>query len=213
MCEIIIIRHGNSLSNVDGTFTGQIDAPLSEVGIAQAKIACNYLLENYKVDKIYSSDLSRAIDTVKPLAEKLNLEILTDSSLREMYGGEWEGLKMSEIAIKFSEDYSVWQNNVGFSRCTGGESYAEVCKRAKLAIEKIAFENSDKCVVVSTHGGFIRGLECAIKGVPLENMAEIPYVANASISIIKVKDGKLIYEKSNINDYLGVLQTQMPKGI
>ena len=78
MTKFIVVRHGNSLSNIDKTFTGHIDAPLSEVGVEQAKLVSNYILSEYKVDKVFSSDLSRAVDTIKPFAQKVNLEIIKE---------------------------------------------------------------------------------------------------------------------------------------
>ena len=69
MTKLLIVRHGYSTSNVHKTFTGHIDSPLSEVGFKQAEKVSAYLNENYKVDENYSSDLSRAIDTVMPLAK------------------------------------------------------------------------------------------------------------------------------------------------
>ena len=48
MVKFLIVRHGFSLSNKDGTFTGQLDIGLSSEGIMQAQAVCKYLLENYK---------------------------------------------------------------------------------------------------------------------------------------------------------------------
>ena len=109
MTKILIVRHGNSLSNIAKTFTGHIDSPLSETGKMQAEKASEFIFQNYKVDKIYSSDLSRAIDTVKPLANKLNLAITLEEGLREIYGGNWEGVELSRLEELFYDDYLVWK--------------------------------------------------------------------------------------------------------
>lgn len=213
MTTILIIRHGNTLENLEGLYAGHVDATLSPVGVKQADIVCDYVYKNYKVDKIYTSDLSRAIKTAKPLADKLGIEITTDYDLREMFGGKWEGHKIADLPKLFPEDFAVWQNDVGFSRCTGGESYAEVCDRAINVIERIAKENLGKVIAIVTHGGFIRGLECKVRGVELKDMATVPYVANASVSVIEYNDGEFNMVSSNDNSFLGALQTEMPKGI
>lgn len=213
MTKIIIVRHGNSVANVEGIYAGLTETPLSEVGKMQAKLVCGYLYKNFKIDKIYSSPLSRAVDTVKLLAEKLNEKIIIENNMREMFGGEWEGKPMKNLPLLYPEDFSVWQNNVGFARCTGGESYPEVQIRAMNAIQSIAKNSKDKTVVVATHGGLIRAIECAVKNIPLERMNETDYVSNASISIVNYIDEKFVADKFNIVDYLGGLQTEMPKGI
>ena len=78
MTRFIVVRHGNSLSNIDKTFTGHIDAPLSKVGLEQAQLVSDYIFNTYKVDRVFSSDLSRAVDTIKPFAQKANLEIIKE---------------------------------------------------------------------------------------------------------------------------------------
>ncbi len=213
MTKLLIIRHGNTTANLEGIYAGHTDALLTDVGIKQAQLVCNYVFNNYKVDAIYASDLTRAIETAKPLANMLNLDINIDAELKEMYGGEWEGKKFIDLPKLYPEDFSVWQNDVGHSRCTGGESYEEVCLRAFNAIKRIAQSNIGKTVAIVTHGGYIRGLECAVRGIELKDMATIPYVANASVSVISYDRGRLIMESSGYNDFLGTLNTEMPKGI
>ena len=68
MVKILLVRHGQSLSNDSGTITGQIDSPLSNLGLKQAELVSNYIFKNYSVNAIYSSDLTRAVDTLKPLS-------------------------------------------------------------------------------------------------------------------------------------------------
>ena len=80
--KIIIIRHGFSETNKSKKFTGQMDIGLSDVGKKQAELVSSYLYDNYKIDKIYSSDLSRAVNTIKPLADKLGTSVVTNKGLR-----------------------------------------------------------------------------------------------------------------------------------
>ena len=213
MTNFIIIRHGNSASNVDKTYTGHIDSPLSETGIKQAERACEYVYQNFKVDSVYSSDLIRAYDTVLPLAKKLSKEIVTDTALRELYGGKWEGLKFLDLKTLFPEDYKVWEENVGFARPTGGESYSELQIRAINVIKKIAKEQNGKTVVVCTHGGFIRALQCAVCGIDLSQMQQVPYVVNASVSTFSCDGENFIAGEFGYSNHLEGLITSMPKGI
>ena len=213
MTTLLIIRHGNTDANLKGIYAGHTDAMLTDVGVKQAQLVCDYVYKNHTVDAIYVSDLTRAIDTAKPLAKMLNLTINVDAGLKEMYGGEWEGKKFLDLPKLYPEDFSVWQNDVGHSRCTGGESYEEVCNRAYNTIKRIAQNNIGKTVAIVTHGGYIRGLECAVRGIDLKDMSSIPYVANASVSVITYENERLKMELAGFNDFLGSLNTEMPKGI
>ena len=82
--KLYLIRHGESETNKNGLWTGWLDVPLTEQGKEDAASASK-IVSSVPFDKIYSSDLSRAIDTVKPLANALNLPIHIDEELREIY--------------------------------------------------------------------------------------------------------------------------------
>ena len=213
MTRFIVVRHGNSLSNIDKTFTGHIDAPLSKVGLEQAQLVSDYIFNTYKVDRVFSSDLSRAVDTIKPFAQKANLEIIKEKELREIFGGEWEGEKFSDLPIKFPKDFKIWQETPGLACPTRGESYKKAQERIVKILTKIADENQGETVAICTHGGLIRALECHALGVPLEQMQQVPFVFNATISIYEYDCGKFSLLQSNVSEYLGELQTAMPKGI
>ena len=63
MTTLLLIRHGQSEANKLGVFAGHFDAPLLPLGIEQAKKTAAYIAENYKVDKVYASDLKRDVHT------------------------------------------------------------------------------------------------------------------------------------------------------
>ena len=69
---LLLIRHGESKANEKKFFAGHLNVELSEKGKAQAVLTANYVAENYQVDTIYASDLSRAYNTAQPLAFQRN---------------------------------------------------------------------------------------------------------------------------------------------
>ena len=85
MTTLLLIRHGESEANRNRVFGGQINPDLQERGVMQAKLTAKFIAENYKVDKIYSSDLKRAYRTAQPLSYILNMEIKAEKRLREIY--------------------------------------------------------------------------------------------------------------------------------
>lgn len=190
MVKFLIIRHGFSMGNKEKRFSGQMDVALDHIGLEQANSISKYIAENFKVDAIYSSDLIRAYDTVKPLSETLNLPIKKLFSLREVDVGDWEGKLIEDVKEEFPESFELYRTNPGISRFDGGESYADALERGKLTFEKIAEENQGKTVVVATHGGIIRTLRAAWTNTPLENIKDIPHVPNASITIAEYDNGK-----------------------
>ena len=173
---ILLVRHGFSLSNAMRTFTGQTDIGLSETGQKQAEKVCEFVLNNYKVDEVYSSDLSRAVDTVKGIADKLNKKVIKEKAFREIYGGEWEGKTPEEIERDHEEDYRAWKEDMSNTRCTGGENGIELMERSYKRLEEIAKKENGKTIVIATHAGVIRALECKIRGLADEDMQKVPWV-------------------------------------
>ena len=212
MTTLLLVRHGYSLSNESGTFTGQTDVPLTEEGVRQAKLTARYLADNYHTDKILSGDLLRTVQTAGPFSVLTKLPILKDKELREIYGGKWEGKKAEEISSLYPADYERWKNDIGNSCPTGGESVKEVQTRAVAKLERIAAENEGETVAVFTHACFIRAAECYYKGLPLSGMQNIPWVKNASVTELFYADGKFSLGKVGCAEQLNTLVTSIPKG-
>ena len=146
MTRLVITRHGQSIANAEYRFAGHSDFDLSEIGKAQAELTSQYICANEKIDMIYSSDLLRAYNTAVPTAKKLGLEIIPTEELREIYAGEWEGRTTAELAVEFEEDFGVWKNDYANSRCTGGESTAEVYDRVVATVKRLAEKHDGEAI-------------------------------------------------------------------
>ena len=203
MIRFIVTRHGQSIANAERRFAGHSDFDLSEVGHRQATLVSDYLCKNFKIDAIYSSDLSRAFNTALPTAKRLGINIIPTTSLREIYAGEWEGHTTDDLQITHSADFEVWRNDYANSRCTGGESTREVYERAYRAICEIAEGNDGKTIYVSTHATVLRSLCLRSQGLSADRANELPFALNATICVFGFENGKLTPEKLNITEHLG----------
>lgn len=209
MTKLLLIRHGQSEANRQRIFAGHYNVDLSELGKKQAECTAEFVVNNYKVDKIYSSDLIRAYKTAKAIAAKLGAEIIIDNKLREIYAGQWEKCEFEKL-YQYGEDYRIWHENIGRSRPTGGESVAELHERVYKAICKIALKNQGKTVVIATHATPIRALELRISGHGLDYMKNIPSVTNASVSEIVFENGRLFAVNMAQDKHLQHLNTTLP---
>ncbi len=210
MVTLVLVRHGFSEGNKTNTFTGHLDVPLCDIGFKQAELVSDYVLKNFKIDLIYSSPLSRAIDTVKKVADTLNLPIKTDDMLKEIYGGKWEGVTFSDIEKQDPEYYRKWSENKGIVHCVDGESMEEAGLRALKVIDKICRENDGKTILIASHGGVLRSLQCYFSGIPIERFNDLPWTPNASIAVVNYQDGKYIPQAFGITEHLKDLQTNLP---
>lgn len=211
-CRLILVRHGESEGNKRHSFLGHTDLPLTEKGHMQAEAAANYF-EKIPIDVIYSSDLQRAYMTAEHIAEKKGLGIIADSNMREIYAGEWENQLFEDIAVNFKKDFDVWKNDIGESRCTGGESFKELYDRIISELTRIAELNDGLTVCVATHATPIRCARLKAHGYGFEKAKELGWTMNASATVIDVENGefKLIYE--HITEYLEGIITAVPTQI
>ena len=212
MTTFIIVRHGESEANKMKIFTGVSQYNLSELGHIQAETTAEFIKNNYKIDAIYSSDLPRAYQTAEHTSNKLNLPITVEENLREINGGDWDGMKFDKLWEKYAEEYHKWKNDIGSSRCPNGESAVEVTKRAKDAFLKIAKNEPDKTVAVFSHAMLIRCAEAMFKNAPLSELQNINWVSNASVTIATYdeKDGFNLVQR-DINEHLKGMKTELPK--
>ena len=124
---VYMIRHGESLGNLEKRFLGHTDLPLTDKGRAQAARAAAYLSANgIRPDAVYASSLSRALETARIATGK---EPVPTLGMREIYAGEWEGLAFSEIGARYPEEMKRWNEDIGASRPTEGESVRELCDK------------------------------------------------------------------------------------
>lgn len=117
MIKLVIIRHGQSIWNLENKFTGWTDVDLSENGIKEAKEAGKILKsKNYKFDIAYTSLLKRAQDTLKYILEELdetNIEIKESYKLNERHYGALQGLNKDETRKKYGdEQVKLWRRSM-----------------------------------------------------------------------------------------------------
>ncbi len=98
--KIYLIRHGESLGNAVRQLLGHTDLDLSPLGYRQADLTAT-ALSSVQIDEVYSSDLLRAYNTALPHAKMRGLEVQGRTELRELFLGDWEGLRVEEVMQKY----------------------------------------------------------------------------------------------------------------
>lgn len=211
-CKIYLIRHGQSLGNLNATFLGHTDLDLSPLGYSQAEMSCKYLLDK-GIDVVYSSDLIRAFNTSKPLCDALGLKAIKNRNFREIYAGLWEGKTFNYLTETYPETYSVWRNDIGNAKIDDGETVQELYHRITTEIKKIASECDGKTVAIFTHATPIRALYCFCNGLSVTNMKDIGWCTNASVSTVRFSDGCFKMEQYGFDEFLGEMGTKLPKNV
>ena len=192
MTKFILVRHGQSKANEGGFLAGVTDVPLSTLGEKQAKAVGEYVLKTYNVDVVYSSPLERACNTVKDVADALNLPIIKEDALREFDFGKLEGLTLEDIKLNHDNAYGKWASDPGVYVPDGGESMTQLQNRVVKKLKEIAAIEGEKTVLIGSHSSVIRALQCYVQKLPLTKMKNTPWVVNGSIAELNF-DGEDFY--------------------
>ena len=180
--QLLLLRHGRTAYNASGRFQGQVDVPLDDVGVVQsARVAP--LIAAHRPVAIVSSDSSRAVETARPIAELLGLDVLLDDNLREIDIGGWSGLTLEEVKEAFPQEHADWINGSREQlRRGGGETYGEVGARAFVAVWPLLDGPSTEIVLAVTHGGTARSLIDLMLGIPVRARHVLGGLPNAAWS-------------------------------
>jgi len=122
-------------------------------------------------------------------------------------------MKFDDIITTYPDDYGVWMNDIGGARATDGESVEELCERVMKKLTQIATENDGETIVVATHATPIRVTQSTVQTGGLEKMKDIPWVSNASVSVLEYDGGKWEFKLISEDKHLGELSTSLPKNV
>jgi len=186
---IFLARHGESDWNVEKRFQGHSDRPLTERGREQAHALAD-LLASEKIDAVYTSPLSRALETAEIVAARAGLEPVALPELREVDTGSWSGLSRVDVEARFPEGFARWRS--GGSGWEDGETYQQMAERVIGALRTIAEDHPNGRVLIISHGGPIRAIHAAAEGVAIDDYRRLkPVEPNARLSTVAVENGRL----------------------
>jgi broad specificity phosphatase PhoE len=178
MTRLILIRHGETNWNVERRKQGRNDQPLNEKGAAQAKLAAEYVMANYQVDKVWTSPLQRCSNT----AALFNMPVATSDLLLEVDYGDWEGMLATDIEANFSNQIN---GTVDATDPPGGEKRSNLPVRGRAWIEESQIAQHGGNVVLVGHGAAMKGLLVAILNLPDEAMDAL-VIDNCSVTVVNI---------------------------
>jgi broad specificity phosphatase PhoE len=146
--KVVLARHGETEWNVAGRRQGQLDSPLTEAGLGQAR-ALARALSTLAIDAIFVSPLGRAVATAEVCAQWLALPVRTLDELAELDHGAMAGLTSAQIERRYPGELGRRANDKYEWRFPGGESYADADRRCTTALARIAAFGSRSPVLIS----------------------------------------------------------------
>ena len=179
MTTLILVRHGESEWNRAGRIQGQVNSPLTDLGINQAKATRDYLsgiLLNQQLE-IYTSPLDRALQTAEIIAQGIDYpsrKIIIEERLNDFNLGEISGtFGWDKVAEIFPEQAQLRLQDPMRFHPSGGESGAEFEARLRSLLEDLMDDGTLKLMV--SHGivnKFIRGILKNLSGKEMVELGE-----------------------------------------
>jgi broad specificity phosphatase PhoE len=177
---IIVVRHGETEWNQKHIFQGQMDSPLSPLGLKQAEAAAKALADE-QIDVIYASDLGRAVHTAEKISAPHNLPVHTDKRLRERHLGVFQGLNKNEMRRQFSADVDKYRSGDPDHVIPEGESSRQRYDRSTACLRELAQKHYGETILIVTHGGVLRGFLEMVLDLPMNGKRRFS-LYNASIA-------------------------------
>ena len=181
MTRFLFLRHGETEWNVAGNrYCGVTDVLLNDRGRAQAHDAAQWLAEE-GASLLFSSPLSRAMETADIVGGNLGMSNRTDGRLKEVDFGRWEGLTAAEVMSRHSGNYRQWREGVGDARAgERGETASEVAARMADWAAEMGARYPESTIVVVSHSTAIRLFISSTLGMPLHRYRRL-VCGNASL--------------------------------
>jgi probable phosphoglycerate mutase len=153
--RLFLVRHGATAATEEDRFSGSSGAELSDRGRWQAA-RLGERLSQQNITAVYSSPLSRALETARIVAGHCRIEPVTRDGLREIGHGRWEGLKREDVEREFADEYAAWEADPFTFAPAGGESGVAVLARALPVIRDIVTAHPGGQLLVVSHKATLR---------------------------------------------------------
>jgi broad specificity phosphatase PhoE/8-oxo-dGTP pyrophosphatase MutT (NUDIX family) len=184
---LYLIRHGETVWNVEGRFQGHKDSPLTSLGERQARWL-RMALKDIEFDAIYSSTSPRAYRTADIIRGKREVAIETSDRLMEIHLGCWEGKPRTEIENIFPEDHHLfWSAPHAYVPSNGGESFPQLQNRVIQEMKDIIWKHRDGNVLIVTHAIALKAIMAWFKGDPLENLWSPPIIQPTALNKVVIE--------------------------
>jgi broad specificity phosphatase PhoE len=192
---LYLVRHGATEANLAQPPRLQgcrHNAPLSRVGIRQAEATRDFLAVR-SIDHCYCSPLLRAVQTATIVAAPHGLAAQILPALTECDVGRWEGLDWQSIRYLDAEAYQRFMNNPAEFGYPGGESFADVYRRAAPALEELLQAHAGQSILIVSHNVVNRTYLAGVLGLTVSQARQV-ILDNCGISVV-VREG----EKTRVN--------------
>lgn len=196
--NIYLVRHGESVANVERYISGKTDVALTEKGVQQAREVAERLTD-IKFTAVYSSNLRRAMDTAREIIKDRDLQLVTFKELQERDFGDWEGLTFRQIEAVFPDAWDAFVKRGYNAEVPGGEKIEDFFERVRRIFSHITEQHQaepDENICIVVHGCVLMALFSYFSHGDLSGYNKYSF-ENARVNMVQYSGDYSIIRKLN----------------
>jgi phosphoserine phosphatase len=195
--KVILVRHGQTVWNLQGRPRGRAEVPLDEVGVRQAEAVAAYIADHGAPQAIYHSPLRRARETAMRIAAATEVPLVPHPGFTDVDFGAWEGRLPGDLDAHWGDTWRTWRDRPQDVVIPGGEALPDAQNRALAALRQVCLAHLNQALVVVSHEAIIRLLILGILGSGLDHFWQLEQGAGA-INIIKYDGQDFVLVQMNL---------------
>lgn len=195
MPHLVLVRHGQSLWNLENRFTGWVDVPLTAKGEDEAR-AAGKKIAGITLDVAYTSALTRAQRTLALIMESagLNLPAIRDEALNERHYGDLQGMNKDDMRAQYGEEQvHIWRRSFDVPP-PNGEALKNTAERTIPFFQRCIMGDirQGKDVLVVAHGNSNRSIVMALENLSGDEIMQVELGTGIPIVYELSSDGKVL---------------------
>jgi broad specificity phosphatase PhoE len=185
--RLFLVRHGATTLTAEDRFSGAVGVDLSDEGRRQARSLAQRL-SHEKIGAVYTSPLSRTLETAQILAAPHKLPLIQRDGLREISHGRWEGLTRRDVEVRYPDEYEAWNTDPFTFAPEGAESGVSVLARALPVIREVVLSHVGENVIVVSHKATLRLLISSLLGFDARGYRDRLDQSPACLNVMDFRD-------------------------
>lgn len=185
--RLYLVRHGATQLTAEDRFSGAVGVDLSDEGRRQVRRLAERIADD-GISAVYTSPLSRTVETAEILARPHRLPLVRRDGLREISHGRWEGLTRREVEERFAEEYASWDADPFTFAPEGGESGLGVLARALPVVREIVVSHPGHTVLVVSHKATLRLILSSLLGFDPRGYRDRLDQSPACLNVVDFRD-------------------------
>lgn len=200
MPKLVLIRHGQSLWNLENRFTGWVDVPLTEAGREEARNAARQI-SSMRFDVAYTSALSRAQETLRIILEEneWNMPVIRDQALNERHYGDLQGMNKDDMRKAYGEEQvHIWRRSFDVPP-PNGEALKDTAERTLPFFERCIMGDirQGKNVLVVAHGNSNRSIVMKLDSLTGEEVVKLELGTGVPVVYDLSADGAVLQKTTS----------------